>query len=81
MLNDGKLRDADGIDARNPRPPRRTWKGAAKKPVAVNVVVIDTADPGKESLTQLRLIAQAQRGGGDPESAGRNAADRGGDPL
>jgi hypothetical protein len=32
-------------------------------------------------LTQLKLIAQAQRAGGDPESAGRNAADRGGDPL
>jgi cold shock CspA family protein len=45
-LNDGTLRDADGIDPRNPRPPRRTWKGKAKKPVAVNVVVIDTADPG-----------------------------------
>jgi cold shock CspA family protein len=37
MLNDGTLRDADGIDARNPRPPRRP--GA--KPVATNVVVLD----------------------------------------
>jgi cold shock CspA family protein len=51
MLNDGALRDADGIDPRNPRPPRRTWTGAAKKPVAVNVVVIDPSDPGGRSCT------------------------------
>ena len=44
MLNDGTLREADGIVPRNPRPPRRP----RAKPVAVNVVVIDTADPGKE---------------------------------
>jgi cold shock CspA family protein len=45
-LNDGKLRDMGGIDSRNPRPPRRTWTGAVKKPAAVNVVVIDAAsDP------------------------------------
>ena len=37
MLNDGKLRDADGIDSRNPRPPRRP----REKPVATNVVVIE----------------------------------------
>jgi cold shock CspA family protein len=36
-LNDGKLRDADGIDSRNPRPPRRPQE----KPVATNVVVIE----------------------------------------
>jgi hypothetical protein len=36
-LNDGKLRDADGIDSRNPRPPRHP----REKPVATNVVVID----------------------------------------
>jgi hypothetical protein len=36
MLNDGKLRD-DGIDPRNPRPPRRL----RAKPVATNVVVIE----------------------------------------
>jgi cold shock CspA family protein len=45
MLNDGTLRDEDGIDLRNPRPPRRL----RTKPVAVNVVVIDPADPGGRS--------------------------------
>jgi cold shock CspA family protein len=48
MLNNGTLRDADGIDPRNPRPPRRTWTSATKKPVATNVVVIDPDDSGKE---------------------------------
>jgi hypothetical protein len=43
-LNDGRLRDTNGIDPRNPRRPRRP----RAKPVAVNVVVIDTVDPGKE---------------------------------
>jgi cold shock CspA family protein len=47
-LNDGILRDMDGIDPRNPRRPRRP--GA--KPVAVNVVVIDPADPGKREVGQ-----------------------------
>jgi cold shock CspA family protein len=42
MLNDGRLRDTNGIDARNPRPPRRH----RVKPTAVNVVVIDPDDPG-----------------------------------
>ena len=37
MLNDGTLRDMDGIDTRNPRPPRRPQE----KPVATNVVVIE----------------------------------------
>jgi hypothetical protein len=37
MLNDGTLRDADGIDSRNPRPPRRP----RAKPIATNVVVIE----------------------------------------
>jgi cold shock CspA family protein len=37
MLNDGRLRDTDGINPRNPRPPRRP--GA--RPVATNVVVLD----------------------------------------
>jgi len=37
MLNDGTLRDADGIDSRNPRPPRRP----RAKPIATNVVVLD----------------------------------------
>jgi cold shock CspA family protein len=46
-LNDGKLRDVDGINHRKPRPLRRP---GATKPVAVNVVVIDIADPGKERL-------------------------------
>jgi len=46
MLNDGKLRDADGIDTRNPRSPRRP----REKPVATNVVVIDPADPGKREV-------------------------------
>ena len=36
-LNDGRLRDTDGIDARNPRPPRRP----REKPVATNVTVIE----------------------------------------
>ena len=36
-MNDGRLRDADGIASRNPRPPRPR----RAKPVAVNVVVID----------------------------------------
>jgi cold shock CspA family protein len=44
-LNDGKLRDADGIDSRNPRPPRRP----RVKPIATNVVVIDSDDPGGRS--------------------------------
>ena len=44
-LNDGRLRDADGIDARNPRPPRRP----REKPVATNVVVIAPDDPGGRS--------------------------------
>jgi cold shock CspA family protein len=36
-LNEGKLRDAAGVDARNPRPPRRPQE----RPVATNVVVIE----------------------------------------
>jgi cold shock CspA family protein len=36
-LNAGKLRDAAGIDARNPRPPRRPQE----KPAAVNVIVLE----------------------------------------
>jgi cold shock CspA family protein len=36
-LNDGRLRDAAGVDSRNPRPPRRP----REKPAAVNVVVIE----------------------------------------
>ncbi len=36
-LNDGRLRDTDGIGPRNPRRPRRP----RAKPVAVNVVVIE----------------------------------------
>lgn len=43
-LNDGRLRDAD-IDPRNPRPPRRP----RVKPIATNVVVIDSDDPGGRS--------------------------------
>lgn len=41
-LNDGKLRDADGIDPRNPRRPRRP----GVKPAAANVVVIDPDGSG-----------------------------------
>ncbi len=44
MLNNGRLRDLDGVDARNPRPPRRP----RTKPVATNVVAIDP-DPGGRS--------------------------------
>jgi hypothetical protein len=44
-LNDGRLRDADGIDSRNPRPPRPP----RAKPIATNVVVIDPDDPGGRS--------------------------------
>jgi len=36
-LNEGKLRDAGGIDARNPRPPRLL----RERSVATNVVVIE----------------------------------------
>ena len=51
-----------------------------KRGVCVDEVV--GTIPGKQVvLTELKLIAQAIRGGGDPESAGRNAGDRGGDPL
>jgi len=45
-LNDGRLRDTDGIDPRNPRRPRRP----RTKPVAVNVVVVDPADPSKREV-------------------------------
>jgi cold shock CspA family protein len=44
-MNDGTLRDTNGVNHRNPRPPRRP--GA--KPVAMNVVVIDPDDPGGRS--------------------------------
>ena len=46
-LNDGKLRDMDGVDPRNPRPTRPP----RVKPVAINVVVIDPSDPGGRSCT------------------------------
>jgi len=42
-LNEGNLRDLDGINPRNPHPPRRTWTGAVRKPVAVNIVLLNTA--------------------------------------
>jgi hypothetical protein len=43
-LNDGRLRDTVGVNARNPKPPRRP----REKPAAANVVVIDPDDSGKE---------------------------------
>jgi cold shock CspA family protein len=36
-LNDGRLRDAEGVNSRNPRPPRPT----SFKPTATNVTVLE----------------------------------------